>query len=64
MKNSILKIAFIPIFVLVIFSCKKEPTYPGWTTFNTYNSKLTSDYLNSIGIDKHGNIWVGTAVLM
>src|SRR5208337_4834175 len=62
MKNSVRIIAFISLFVMITYSCKKEPTtptYPGWTNYNTHNSGLSSDYLQSIAIDEQGNKWFG-----
>lgn len=32
-----------------------------WTQFNSTNSPLASNYVNSLTIDKKGNLWVGTA---
>jgi len=31
-----------------------------WTVYNARNSELRDDYILSLNIDKHGNIWIGT----
>ncbi len=59
MKNSILNLSLIFLFVLLAFSCKKEPTsptYPGWTTYSFANIS----YGTILAIDAHGNKWLGT----
>ncbi len=43
MKNSIRDIAFMVLFILIIFSCKKEPNTPSeWTNYNNENINFSS----------------------
>ncbi len=64
MKYSLRNIVFVVLFVLLIFSCKKEPTsptYTGWTNYNTSNSGLVSNEIwGSMAIDSLDNKWFGT----
>lgn len=66
MKNQIAWKSFFPsVFlllpaVLLLSAASQAAQYPGWTVFDTSNSGLPSNRVNSIVIDAGGNEWIGT----